>query len=156
MSPNNGSGITSQTIPARVCCPKGPAWCKGSIPTYKLVFDKSDGRTPECECCGADYRIPPNIPKDLKKVPRPTRAKTPSRTPTRSPTRVGYIARHKKISTTSFFSRESSNVCPASTTCELASYWIESIRGRQFTIKTAPETKECRSTSSTATSAAVV
>jgi hypothetical protein len=50
------------------------------------VFDKSEGRTPECEVCGADYRIPPNIPKDPKKVPRPARSKTPSRTPTRSPT----------------------------------------------------------------------
>ena len=86
MSPTNEPGITSKTIPARVCCPKGPTWCKGSIPTYKLVFDKSEGRTPECEVCGADYRIPPNIPKDPKKVPRPTRAKTPTRTQTRSPT----------------------------------------------------------------------
>ena len=96
MSPTNGSGITSKTIPARVCCPKGPTWCKGSIPTYKLVFDKSEGRTPECECCGRDYRIPPNIPKDPKKVPRPTRAKTPSRTPTRSPTPKNHQVRFDK------------------------------------------------------------
>jgi hypothetical protein len=50
------------------------------------VFDKSEGRTPECEVCGSDYRIPPNIPKDPKKVPRPARSKTPTRTQTRSPT----------------------------------------------------------------------
>jgi len=56
------------------------------MPTYKLVFDKSEGRTPECENCGADYRIPPGIPKDPKKVPRPTKAKVPSRTQSRSPT----------------------------------------------------------------------
>ena len=36
--------------------------------------------------CGADYKIPQGIPKDPKKVPRPTRAKTPTRPTTpRSP-----------------------------------------------------------------------
>jgi len=59
------------------------------------VFDKSEGRTPECEVCGADYRIPPNIPKDPKKVPRPTRAKTPTRSQTRSPTPK---SSHKQVS----------------------------------------------------------
>ena len=75
--PANANG--NKTIPARVCCPKGPAHCKGSIPTYKLVFDKSEGRNPECFLCGTDYKIPPGISKDPKKVPRPARSKTPIR-----------------------------------------------------------------------------
>ena len=79
MTPSNNANGNQTNIPTHVCCPKGPAWCKGRIPTYKLVFDKSEGRNPECIECGVDYKIPPGIPKDPKKVPRPARAKTPTR-----------------------------------------------------------------------------
>ena len=76
MTPSNANA--NHNIPAHVCCPKG-AWCPGKIPTYKLVFDKSEGRNPECKECGIQYKIPQGIPKDPKKVPRPARSKTPTR-----------------------------------------------------------------------------
>ena len=52
--------------------------------------------------CGADYKIPQGIPKDPKKVPRPTRAKTPTRPTTprspraRTPTPSKHVSFDKK------------------------------------------------------------
>jgi len=46
------------------------------------VFDLSEDRTPECSECGADYKLPPGIPTDPKKVPPPPRGKNLAKTPT--------------------------------------------------------------------------
>ena len=58
----------------------------------------SENRTPECTECGADYKLPPGIPTDPKKVPPPTRGKNLAKPPTfaKSPIRPAQPKADKK------------------------------------------------------------